>query len=290
MQLIGVLLDYPPPNRRGDPDVVAIGQLGWLTGLAVPFGVGQGRAMTEPQSGLRLFKRVLERAKSPVVIQVAGSCQDIVLFAETWPKLFRERVKAVYLNAGSAEDRGELEYNVKLDPAAYAKVFSLPCAVYWLPCWQYCIDGVGHPGVNASYYRFQQGRVFEKMRPRSVNFILSMLEQRLDARWLGFIDNQTDERQRAEFGRHTRSMWCTAGFLHAAGLTVTCDGKIGKADTRAGRELFKFVPIKVSCTPSGHVTWSETSESTNRYVFKVMDVSRYEEAMTCALEEIVSWL
>lgn len=135
IELKAVLLDYAPSNRRGDPDVQALAQLSWITGIPVPFGVGQSGISTNPRSGLRLLKRTLEESTEPVVIHITGSCHDLVLAAELWPGLIRTKVKAVYLNSGSAEERkGEKEYNVKLDPLSYSKVFALPCPVYWLPC------------------------------------------------------------------------------------------------------------------------------------------------------------
>ena len=41
---------------------------------------------------------------------------DVVDAAERWPELFRAKVKAIYLNAGTADDSDGQEYNVLLDP------------------------------------------------------------------------------------------------------------------------------------------------------------------------------
>jgi hypothetical protein len=59
VDLRGILIDFPKPERRDDPDVLAVAQLNYLTGLAVPVAVGspdpygspsteKGRSMVAP--------------------------------------------------------------------------------------------------------------------------------------------------------------------------------------------------------------------------------------------------
>jgi hypothetical protein len=38
--LRGVVIDYPPEFRPGDPAMVAVAQMNWLSGLAVPSAIG----------------------------------------------------------------------------------------------------------------------------------------------------------------------------------------------------------------------------------------------------------
>lgn len=60
-----------------------------------------------------------------------------------WPRcaaeLFKAKCAGVYLNSGSAHGNPakpeQLEFNVKLDPAAYAAMFDLPCPLLWFRCW-----------------------------------------------------------------------------------------------------------------------------------------------------------
>ena len=102
--LRGILLDYPPTPAYGDPDVSAVMQLCAVTGLSVPMGVGQKTRGLPPGSGLSLLKRTLEEAECPVSLFIAGSSRDIFEAGELWPSLFREKVGAIYLNAGSGSD------------------------------------------------------------------------------------------------------------------------------------------------------------------------------------------
>ena len=81
--------------------------------------------------------------------------------------------------------------------------------------------------------------------------------------------------------------WCTAGFLHTAGKTVTTDGRIVDADTPGIQPVFDFMPIAVICDDNGHTNWS-TQESTQRFIFRVLAPEQYEAAMTKALRELLS--
>lgn len=289
IDLKAIFLDYAPSNRRGDPDVEAVAQLGWLTGVSVPFGIGQRGDATMPRSGLKLLKRTLEESADPVVIHITGSSHDLALAAELWPDLIRTKVKAVYLNAGAAEERnGELEYNVKLDPLSYSKMFALPCPVYWVPCWQYCQNGAGVAGVHGSFYTFRQGKVFEVMSDPAVNFFISMLDERQEAFWLGYLNQPVNASKRTSWGNQDRRMWSTIGFLHAAGLTILKDGTVEQSGLNPGEEIFRFVPITVSCATDGTVAWSETTAASNRWILEITDTSKYNAAMTAALRQLLN--
>ena len=133
IRLAGVLIDWPPSPGYGDPDVLAAAQMNQLTGQCAPVGVGCPPGESGG-TGEALLRRTLEDAPDPVTLHIVGSSRDVARFGRENPELFRKKVRAIYLNAGSGTDSGRLEYNVALDPKAYAEIFRLPCAIYWMPC------------------------------------------------------------------------------------------------------------------------------------------------------------
>ena len=113
--------------------------------------------------------RLLEEAQEPVVLHIVGSSRDVAIAGFARPELFREKCRAIYLNAGSGCSEEELEYNVELDPFSYQSVFQLPCPIYWMPCFhslkgvkdgRMCVGGIwhilsvpaeGNPGESLSF-------------------------------------------------------------------------------------------------------------------------------------------
>lgn len=290
IDLKGVIGDFPPTSlasrTKCEPEVTGVAQMNWITSLAVPMGVGQPRRGMAAQSGFALLKQTLEAAKEPVVIHVVGTCADVAEAASRWPDLFRTKVRAVYLNAGAAVESKHLEYNVQLDPKPYADMFKLPCPVYWMPCFQTTVK----PGRNGTYFRFKMSRCFERMRPAMQNFFVGVFERRNPGDWLSSLERPVDEAALAKYGAMMRNMWCTAGFLHAAGMTVWKDGTIAPLGKEPAREVFRFIPVDVTCSAEGRTEWKPSTQSNQRFIFQVEDESAYPEAMARALAEMMFWL
>ena len=175
--LRAIMTDYPPKPRGSDPDVLGVAQMNYLTGQAVPVVVGLPRPMRSrddaqreatplEDGGIRVLLRLLRESPRPVVISVLGSCRDVAVAGRRDPELFAKKCAALYLNAGTGTpDRAKaarLEYNVSLNPAAYAAVFDLPCPIYWMPCFEELPDGgQGTPQVmeSGTFYRFLQSDI-----------------------------------------------------------------------------------------------------------------------------------
>jgi len=295
VDLKGVVIDNIP--HIGSPDIAAISELNSITSMCVPVGVGQGVADTLPNSGLELIHKTLLESRRPVTIHILGGCLDIVKAYELWPDLFRKKVKALYLNAGSSLDTPIIEYNVALHPLEYSKMFSLPCRVYWMPCMddvdEWCRQG-GYVGNYSTYYRFRQGDLFEGMDNRLLGYFDYALSRSTSSDWLTPITANPDPQSIAAFGAQSRNMWCTAGFLHAAGLTVWKDGTIHPLGEDPSSEIFRFLPIEATCTPEGRVCWREAASSGKHssayHIFQVTDPALYESAMTRALSTLLGWL
>lgn len=305
-EIKGVLIDFPPAGPPRDPDVMAVAQMNYLTGQAAPVLVGSPRVIRPDEAGtaaaqsdlrgIRAVLDILRQAPRPVVISILGSTRDIALAGQLEPHLFATKCAGLYLNAGSGTpDKAKatrLEYNVALDPASYAAIFQLPCPVYWMPCFEDAsVLGVAEFGT---FYRFRQADVLPHLSDRVQNFFAQMYKHGGAANgpqwnWLRYLLGPKETDLLTHQGTLWRNMWCTAGFLHAVGLTVSPEGRILPA-AEARDAVFSFDPISVQCTPQGITEWSPAGTAKNRYIFRVRDTQHYESAMTSALKSLLSTL
>jgi hypothetical protein len=256
--------------------------------------------------GIRQVLRILRESPQPVVINVIGSCRDIAIAGKMAPDLFAQKCARIYLNAGAGsrdkEKAKKLEYNVGLEPAAYAAIFDLPCPVYWMPCFEEV-----HPEQKekmwtvrefGTFYRFRHDDVLPHLSTKAQNFFTFMYRERrgrelkteIGIHWLQNLLGPPDSAELTRLQTTYRNMWCTAGFLHAAGLTVTKDGRIVPLAEGVDDAVFTFDPIRVTCDDRGVTEWSPANAPSHRYIFHVRDTDRYQAAMTHALRELLARL
>ena len=295
IDLKGILIDYPPNAYFGDPAIGAVSQLSVITGETAAVGVGcETKAASDADiseiasrkpmnAGLHMVLKILEEADEPVTLHIVGSARDIAVASTLRPDLFREKCKALYLNAGSATGSG-LEYNVELDPFSYSKMFDLPCPLYWMPCFHEC--GLHEVGTYGTYWRFRQNEILPHLSERMQNYFTYALGRVPDYRWLTYINQPVNQTLLQEAGEKIRNMWCTAGFLHAAGKTVTADGEIVALGTPDKQPVFDFIPVSVTCADDGRTTW-DPAPSDTRFIFKVLDEEHYRAAMTTAMRTLL---
>jgi hypothetical protein len=285
---LGILCDAPPPGHAGDPDVAAVAMLNHLTGLSVPMVVGASRKQAGPRGdppmgdlrGVNWLLNALRTSSEPAFITVVGSCRDVALALRREPRLFARKCRGIYLNAGTGtpdpRPTDHLEYNVALDPASYATVLGARCPLYWMPCFERLGPDVPDAfavHTHGTYYRFAMREVLATLAPPMQRFFISMLEQESGSRWLRSIREPVAPAALAKWGATSRNMWCTAGFLHLAGLDE-------------GRETYRFVPVRVECSEDGRTRWRGAAGPA-RHKFEVTDLQRYSEAMTDALRRLI---
>lgn len=313
VDLRAILTDYPPAARNTDPDVLGVAQMNYLTGQAVPVVVGSPRPMrsrddAQPEAtpwedgGIRALLRLLRESPRPVVISVLGACRDVAVAGRREPALFAKKCAAIYLNAGTGTpDQTKaawLEYNVSLNPAAYAAIFDLPCPIYWMPCFEERpAPGQGGPEVMefGTFYRFLQSDILPHLSPRMKNFFAWMYKSGRSAQgdpppgcdWLRYLLGPSDDALLARQGTLHRNMWCTAGFLHATGQTVTRDGRIVPLAGGAPDAVFTFEPIRVQCSDKGVTQWSRDARARDRFIFRVLDRAGYAAALTTAMKSLL---
>ncbi len=244
IDLKGILIDYPPrAGENHNPDIMAVAQMNLITGLFVPVAVGSALPMksrndiqpgvsSTDHQGVRMVLDVLEKSPQPVVINILGSSRDVAIAGKKRPDLFASKCAAVYLNAGTARqpDGGlasKLEYNVTLDKYAYAAIFDLPCPVYWMPCFEQVESGQQRSvSEYGTHYRFRQNQILPHLSDMVQNYFAYMFGRYTDHNWLLYVKGKKDEALLRRFASQDRDMWCTAGFLHAAGYTASRDGNI----------------------------------------------------------------
>jgi len=302
IDLKGVLIDFAPQRRDShNPDVMAVAQMNYITGLHVPVSIGSPHPMrsrddsrpdadVSDHGGIDMVLEILRCSAEPVIIHVTGSCRDIAIAGQKAPRLFADKCAGIYLNAGTgspdADKAARLEYNVSLAPLSYAALFDLPCPIYWMPCFEEMQSGqvVMEYGTH---YSFRQGDILPYLSERMQNFFVYMLAKRQDHEWLTCLTGGRDEQLLETFGTQDRHMWCTGGFLHTVGKTVATDGAIVEHDRAGDSAVFSFDPIRVSCSNEGVTKWAHDVAATNRYIFHVRDLRRYREAMTKAMRSLL---
>jgi hypothetical protein len=91
-------------------------------------------------------------------------------------------------------------------------------------------------------------------------------------------------------GPEYRNMWCTAGFFHAAGYSVTLDGEAVPLADLVDRAVFTFDPIDITCDEQGRTRWQTNMKATHRFIFRVTDRVAYAPAMTRAMKTLLQAL
>ena len=208
---------------------------------------------------------------------------------------FPASARGVYLNAGTGAPKkaadARLEYNVTLDRFAYEAVFDLPCPVYWMPCFE-TLDRVDSPRPPefGTYYRFRQDEILPHLSRQVQSYFAYMFARRTDHNWLRTLDGKPDEAVLAGQGTKDRSMWCTAGFFHAAGYTITPGGATPRRDAKADDAVFSFDPIRITGMGPGPNEWTPDPNATRRFVFHVRDAEHYGSATTKAMKSLLTTL
>jgi hypothetical protein len=298
--LRGVVIDYPPDFRQGDPAVVAVAQMNWISGLAAPIVIGTSRQLANRQDALadvagpetaaaRVLIRELQAAERPVALTCVGSAADIVVAALREPELFKDKCQGVYLNSGSAHDNpdrpDQLEFNVRLDPSAYAAMFDLPCPLFWFPCWH--TTEVRESGASGSFYWLPHREALADVPDGVAYYFAYMFDRSTNPRWLRSLKSPPPLESWEKILEGRRGMWSTASLLTAAGLTVTRDGEITPADAAGDDAVFRLQPVEVVCTDDGRTKWQLVAQPTRHWMLAVTDVARYPLAMTRAVATLL---
>jgi hypothetical protein len=307
IDLRGILIDHPPRDSGGrNPDIAAVAQMNLIAGIAVPVAVGsplplrsrddvQTYASPADHHGVRMVLDVLEKSPEPVIINILGSSRDVAIAGKKAPELFASKCAAIYLNAGTGSggmsSESKLEYNVTLDRHAFAAVFDLPCPVYWMPCFEDMETRRERPIREfGTHYKFRQSEILPHLSEMVRNYFAYMFGKYTDHKWLQYLKEPVDETLLSGFAGMDRHMWCTGGFLHAAGYTVSRDGKIVPIEQARDSSVFTFDTIRVTCSDDSITRWRRDDTSKKRFMFHVRDTDNYQSAMTRAMRSLLTAL
>jgi len=231
----------------------------WKIGLRNPLRSPDDQALDQPeefQGGVELILSTLKQSKEQVVMILVGSCRDFVVAFNRNPDLLKEKVKAVYVNAGNGTKGMQDEWNVKLDPYAYIGLMFSGLPIYWCPCFTnvYQLSSPEYVSEGKAFCTLysipNQAKLLASTRPMVKNYFAYALNQSKEEP-LSFLDKELQPLPEKE-----KWMWCTAPFLHAAGREIyrTQDGRWitctpEKAKTPGIKspaiEVFHFEPVHI---------------------------------------------
>jgi inosine-uridine nucleoside N-ribohydrolase len=286
------------------PGTIPLRQMLRLTGRKVAYAPGLGRTLASPaddgrdqpagfQGAVDLLLKSLRESPEPVTLIMAGSVRDVCAAWNRDPALLRQKVGRLYLNIGNSEDGGS-EYNVELDPKAYAGLLRSGLPIYL--CFCLPMKREAAPSEFSTWWHFRQAEVIETA-PKGLQAYFIYALQRPAPDELDPIQAlRTDLRPwRRLVWEMDRNMWCTAPFLHAAGRTVrlsngtwTC-ARPAPAGAPA-ESVFTFVPARVEVDDSGKTRKFLNDPHPNVQLFKVTATDRYTEAMRDCLRELLRGL
>ena len=282
----------------------------WKVGLTQPLRSPDDKAYDQPeefQAGVELILSTLKKSDVPVVMFMVGSCRDFAVAFNRDPDLLRQKVKAVYVNAGNGRKGTQDEWNVKLDANAYMRLMSSGLPIYWCPC---IVDAeqlstpeeVLEGKVLCTYFRvFNQAELLKTARPMVKNFFAYALN-RSEEEPLDFLDKEPQPLPETR-----RNMWCTGPFLHAAGREIyrNKDNRwIARSPNNVQQyevnspavEVFRFEPIHITAVwkdVNGNLVPefrdAADTEPTSIQVFRYTHVD-YNQIMTSVLADLFTFL
>ena len=138
-----------------------------------------------------------------------------------------------------------------------------------------------------THYEFRQDQILPHLSPSVQNFFAYMFGKYTDHNWLHYLKGPKDQALLSKVGGMIRHMWCTAGFFHAAGYTVSTEGKILPFNEKSDQPVFTFDPIKIACADNGVTKWTPDDSSKRRFIFHVRDVDHYQSAVTTAMKSLL---
>ena len=262
----------------GRPGLPAVRQMAHVTGRDVPCATGlvenlKSQADTcanqppEAQAGVELILKTLRESDRPVTVFCVGSLRDMAAAYNRDPGLVKAKLGRCYVNAG--DTAGGMEWNVGLDPHAYVRIMDSPLPIYWMPCF-------GADGYQ-TYWVFKQADVLQGAPPALQNFIVYALRKTPVSQRdpVAALADPIDAKVREEIWNAPRNMWCTAGYLHAAGIE---------------NETFTFETVPVHLDNNGTARVTRDAGGLQIMTMHVVDPAAYTASMTAALRGLCATL
>ena len=228
------VFDFSASRREPeDIGVSALKQISEITGDKIPpYAVGlrnpllyrQDKGYGQPeksQAAVELIINTLRESKEKVTVFSVGSCRDIAAAFNREPELLKNKISALYINAGNGPDGLQFEWNVMLDPYSYMIIMESGLPIYWCPCFSEvnlrvssAADVEAGKAFNTYFVVPDQSALFRNSSNLIKNYISYALSN----------SNQDPieylKRDNPVIPSTPRNMWCTGPFLHAAGWNI----------------------------------------------------------------------
>jgi Inosine-uridine preferring nucleoside hydrolase len=258
----GIIIDMSNfRQKRGyhktpkQPGIVALQQVFHLTGKSAPYALGletplrstDDKALDLPQSrqgGVEMILSTLRESKERVNIFVVGSLVDVAAAYNREPDLMRDKVRAVYVNAGTGPDGWQEEWNVRLDQKAYQRVMLSDLPIEWYPCF----------GRNNyyTYFRIKQSEVLADCSKPLLAFFEYALT-RSASEPISFLAGTYAP------PKGSRNMWSTASFFDLAGRKIYKTSKgyqaLRQPPTPGSKPVvcYNMRPVQLSAMQEAHI-------------------------------------
>lgn len=284
VELRAIILDNGKTQAER-PGYKPVWQLNYLSGRHVPAAVGLSRPLRAPedpaydqpaehQNGVHLILETLRASPSKVLVITVGSVRDIVVAYNREPELCRAKVRAVQAFIGEASDPNFVEYNVGLDPRAFARLLRSDLPVYWVPCFD---GGAWQNRGHASYWKIRQADVLESAPAPLFRYFVFMLRKETSDP-LAFLWQPTALSDRTGVLEAERNLWCGPFLGMLAGRRIQSKG----------REVAGFTPVEVTVSDAGLVRQGKAAGSRSVMLFEIRDKEDFAAAATAATAELLA--
>ena len=284
-----------------DPGFVPVTQLCYLMGRAVPVAIGPTKPLRNPAdtaedvphreaAAIEMVLGILEDSSQPVVISSVGSARILTATFNRAPRLLREKVAYVVLNAGST--RGpKTEWNVGLDTAAFIGLWKSGLPIRWYP--PSTESGAFDPASDrGTYWKASHAELFKDI-PES---LCAWITFTFTGNWRGDIIRALSEVGKGSVWQDLlaaeRNMWSTASLVMAAGrvLARTPEGwRFVPQSGAGGYELWpwRLDHIEASVNDNGQVSWKQSANQGNAMLFGRRGGIGYGAAMAEAFNALL---
>lgn len=312
IDLKAVILDatgkflHPAPTGYDiarDPGFIAVMQMNYITGRSIPVASGpldplrnetdtiEDRAVQE-QTGLELFLDVLRKSDEKVVISVVGSARVIAAAYNREPEMVLEKTRYVALNAASTGTH--MEWNVKLDPHAFKRLWRSGLPIHWYPC---AAENRGFDSDyrHATYWYARHEELMTEISPMLKAWFAHAYTGNIRGDILHILHDHKTSAVWEHVLSAKRNMWSTASLIMTAGRIVAKTEKGWRFIPRSENNNYDrldldLLPIRADVSGEGHVLWHMTEQPEKHYIFSREGGNIYREAMTQALSSLLSTL
>jgi len=306
-----ILIDVRPPRKPDahpyEPGFVPISQLCYLTGKSFPVAVGPSMPLgsindsaadrsESEQPAIKLLIKILRESKEKVMINTVGTCRIIAAAYLREPELFRRKVSALVVNAGSS-GKGSLEHNVAVDLYSYIAVMRSGLPILWFPCaadttnW----DSTDAMGPHNTFYRVPHLQLFDGLPVPLRNWFAFALSRSSRGDILRALSDFPARETDLRLNHGVRNLWSTQSFILTSSrvLTKTESGwrflPKNKVSPDAQAEKLAMIPIAFSISDDGQPTWSKTEGPSNIQLFQrspgIQGAAYMAEALNALLRE-----